>query len=57
MQNEMDLFFKNINETPIEIKKGSCKIIIKNISFGSVAVNALAEKIKYIILFKLYMCF
>lgn len=49
MQNEMDLFFKNINETPIEIKKGSCKIIIKNISFGSVAVNALAEKIKYII--------
>lgn len=49
MQNEMDLFFKNINEAPVEIKKGSCKIIIKDASFGSVAVNALAEKIKYII--------
>lgn len=45
----MDLFFKNINEAPVEIKKGSCKIIIKDASFGSVAVNALAEKIKYII--------
>ena len=49
MQNEMDLFFKNINEAPVEIKKRSCKIIIKDASFGSVAVNALAEKIKYII--------
>lgn len=49
MQNEMDLFFKNINEAPVEIKKGSCKIIIRDASFGSVAINALAEKIKYII--------